>query len=216
MVWSRPQTNSAGQARAVLAKLHYRRPSGRITNSGLELAGVVLQEAVLEAHLGPNLALVQTTIGCDNSPAVAWTTHMATRSTSPIAFRLIKGLAMCQRTTRAAPPAVFHVAGVRNRRHLPSHPRGPPMETTPGSLCPVEFLTYFDSSYPLQQLSWTNVQPPSDLWSNVIATLRGLQLPLQRWTMSPGRKASQIGPIIPGKVEQTHGSEATARPSNRD
>jgi hypothetical protein len=90
------------------------------------------------------------------------------------------------------------------------------METTPGSLCPVEFLTHFDSSYPLQQLSWTNVQPPSDLWSNVIATLRGLQLPLQRWTTSPGLKASPTGPIIPGKVQQTHGSEATARPSNRN
>jgi hypothetical protein len=31
---------------------------------------------------------------------VAWTNRMATRSTSPIAFRLIKGLAMRQRTTR--------------------------------------------------------------------------------------------------------------------
>jgi hypothetical protein len=112
---------------------------------------------------------------------------------------------MRQRTTRTAPPAVFHVAGVRNTlEDVASRviPGVPPMETTPGSLCPVEFLTHFDSSYPLQpQLSWTNVQPPSDLWSNVIATLcTRLQLPLHRWTTSPGRKAaSQNGPIIPGK-----------------
>jgi hypothetical protein len=134
------------------AVVSFKNPSGRITNSDLELAGVVLQNSVLEAHLGPNLAMVQTAIGSDNSPAVAWTNRMATRSISPIAFRLIKGLAMRQRTTRAAPPAVFHVAGVRNTlAEVASRviPGVPPMETTPGSLCPVEFLTHFDSSYPL-------------------------------------------------------------------
>jgi hypothetical protein len=197
----------------------FNNPSGKITNSDLEMAGVVLQEAALEAQLGPNLALVQTAIGCDNSPAVAWTTRMATRSNSPIAFRLIKGLAMRQRTTRAAPPAVFHVAGVRNTlADVASRviPGVPPMETTPVSVCPTEFLTHFDSSYPLQTLSWTNVQPPSCLWSNVIATLRGLQLPLQRWTTSPGPKVLTTGPTMPVRVAPTHGYEATAKPSSRN
>jgi hypothetical protein len=31
-------------------------PTGRLTNSDLEMAGVLLQEAVLEAHLGPAMA----------------------------------------------------------------------------------------------------------------------------------------------------------------
>ena len=83
------------------------------------------------------------------------------------------------------------------------------METVPGSVCPPEFLTHFNLSYPLQSTSWTNVQPPSDLWSNVIATLRGQRLPLQRWTMKPGKKVSPIGQamlehtmLIPGKHSQ--------------
>jgi hypothetical protein len=90
-------------------------PDGTLTNSDLELAGVFLHEAVLEAALGPNLMRhAQIAIGCDNSPAVAWTTRMATRSASSVSFRLLKGLAMRQRLTRSAPPAVFHVAGSAN------------------------------------------------------------------------------------------------------
>jgi hypothetical protein len=90
-------------------------PTGTLTNSDLEMAGVLLHEAVLKAALGPNrMRHVQTAIGCDNSPAVAWTKRMATRSASPISFCLLKGLAMRQRLTRSAPPAVFHVAGIDN------------------------------------------------------------------------------------------------------
>jgi hypothetical protein len=189
------------------AVVSFKNPNGKLTNSDLEMAGVVLREAVLEAHLGTNLAHVQMAIGCDNSPAVAWTTRMATRSSSPIAYRLLKGLVMRQRTTRAAPPAVFHVAGVRNTlADVASRvvPGVPPMETTPGSTCPVEFLTHFDSSYPLQQL-----------WSNVIMTLRGQQLPLQRWTMSHAKQRSPTGPPIPARVIPTRGSEDTVKQSSR-
>jgi hypothetical protein len=199
------------------AVVSFTNPNGRITNSDLEMAGVVLQEAALEAHLGTDLTHVQMAIGCDNSPAVAWTTRMATRSHSPIAFRLLKGLAMRQRTTHAAPPAVFHVAGIRNTlADVASRviPGVPPMETTPGSVCPGEFLTHFDSSYPLQQLSWTNVQPPSDLWSNVIMTLRGQQLPLQRWTTAQNAP-SPTGPDIAEKVAPTRGCEGTVKPLNK-
>jgi hypothetical protein len=58
-------------------------PGGLLTNSDLEMAGVILQEAVLEAGLGPTqMCSVQTAIGCDNSPSVAWTTRMATHSAS--------------------------------------------------------------------------------------------------------------------------------------
>ena len=86
-------------------------PGGRLTNSDLEMAGVLLQEAVLEEHLGPAaMRAIQTAIGCDNSPAVAWTTRMASRSASPISFRLLKGLAMRQRVTRSAPPPQYSMS----------------------------------------------------------------------------------------------------------
>jgi hypothetical protein len=95
-------------------------PDGALTNSDLEMAGVLLQEAVLEAAIGPQqMKHAQTAIGCDNSPAVAWTTRMATRSSSPVSFRLLKGLAMRQRLTRSAPPATSRpVNGVASYFHL--------------------------------------------------------------------------------------------------
>jgi hypothetical protein len=54
-------------------------PKGRLTNSSnLELAAVVLQEAVLEARLGTFIAGTQAAIGgSDNTPTVAWSTRMA-------------------------------------------------------------------------------------------------------------------------------------------
>jgi hypothetical protein len=66
-------------------------PDGHLTNSDLEMAGVVLQEAVLEAALlGPaKMQGAQTAIGCDNSPVVAWTTRMASRSASQNTIRLL-------------------------------------------------------------------------------------------------------------------------------
>jgi hypothetical protein len=66
-------------------------PDGRLTNSALEMAGVLLQEAVLEATIGPSAIIAtQTAIGCDNSPAVAWTSRMASRSASPVSYRLLR------------------------------------------------------------------------------------------------------------------------------
>jgi hypothetical protein len=79
-------------------------PKGHLTNSDLEMAGVLLQEAMLQAALGPTsmMVTVQVAMGCDNSPAVVWTTRMATCSASPISFHLLRSLTMCQRLTKSA------------------------------------------------------------------------------------------------------------------
>jgi urease beta subunit len=39
---------------------------------------------------------------------------MATRSATPIAYRLLRGLAMRQQVTCSALPSVYHVAGINN------------------------------------------------------------------------------------------------------
>jgi hypothetical protein len=50
---------------------------GRVTDSDLEIAGMLLQEMVLEDKLGPEAMLgIQTAAGLDNSPAIARTTRM--------------------------------------------------------------------------------------------------------------------------------------------
>ena len=197
----------------------YDNPGGRLTNSDLEMAGVLLQEAVLEARLGTKLSQIQMAIGCDNSLAVYWMDRMATRSTSPISFRLLKGLAMRQRTTRAAPTAVFHVAGIQNTladvasRPIPGVPQ---MSGRPGTQCPKEFLTHFNSSYPLQVTSWINAQPTLDIWSNVIATLRGQRLALQRWMTRPDKSPGKTGPTMPRCATLTHRCEAFPEPHNKN
>jgi hypothetical protein len=191
-------------------------PTGHLTNSDLEMAGMLLQEAVLEAVLGPALMInVQAAMGCDNSLAVAWTTRMATHSASPISFRLLRGLAMRQRLTKSAPPAIFHVAGVQNTladvASRPVHGVASHfhlLEKTPSAMCPTSFLTLYNSNYPLpQQQPWNNVQPPSDLWSSVILTLRGQRLPLRQWTTTLDQRPGIIGPPMPANVVSIPGCD---------
>jgi hypothetical protein len=182
-------------------------PSGTLTNSDLEMAGVLLHEAVIEAHLGPAMQGPQIAIGCDNSPAVAWTTRMASRSASSIAFRLLKGLAMRQPVSRSAPPAIFHVAGVTNTladvascalTGVATHFHI--LDLSPTDMCPNTFLTLFDSMHPLPQTRpWRNVQPPSGLWFSVISTLRGQRLALRQWTTKLDLPPGPTGPTTPPK-----------------
>jgi hypothetical protein len=188
-------------------------PGGHLTNSNLEMAGVLLQEAVLEAAFGPATMInVQAAIGCDNSPAVAWTK-----------FRLLRGLAMRQRLTKLAPPAIFHVAGVQNiLADVASRPvQGVAshfhlLETAPAAMCPDSFLTLYNSNYPLpQKQHWTNVQPPSDLWSSVILTLRGQRLLLRQWTTMLDQRPGVIGPPMPANVGSTPGCDTVRSRSNK-
>jgi hypothetical protein len=199
-------------------------PNGLLTNSDLEMAGVLLQEAVLEATLGPgHMCSIQAAIGCDNSPSVAWTTRMATRSASPISFRLLRGLAMRQRLTQSAPPAIFHVAGIQNiladvasrpMKGVASHFHL--LENSPSAMCPDGFLTLYNSHYPLPQAqSWTNVQPPLDLWSSVILTLRGQRLPLRQWTIKPDQRPGSTGQIMPENAGSTPGYVTTQKHPNK-
>jgi hypothetical protein len=198
-------------------------PTGQITNSDLEMAGVLLQEAVLETAIGKAMVGAQIAIGCDNSPAVAWTTRMATRSETPISFRLLRGLAMRQRQTWSAPPAVFHVAGIQNTlADVASRPLAGVashfhlLETLPSAMCPQTFLTIFDSSYPLpQQRRWHNVQPPSDLWSNAISTLRGQRLGLLQWTTKPVPPPGKTGLRMPASARLIPGSDTNLNSPNK-
>jgi hypothetical protein len=59
-------------------------PDGQLTNSDLEMAGVLLHYLVLEAFV-PDLSCQQAVIGCDNSPVVAWMQQMTTQASSPVA-----------------------------------------------------------------------------------------------------------------------------------
>jgi hypothetical protein len=203
-------------------------PNGRLTNSDLEMAGVLLHELVLEATIGQDaMQAAQVAIGCDNSPAVAWAKRMATRSASPTAYRLLRGLAMRQRTTTSAPPAIFHVAGKQNiladtasRRLQVAEPHStmhgePNMPNNKQFVSANMFLTVFNAMFPLQQLgSWHNVPPPSVPYSNVISTLRGKRLELRRWTTRIERSHGLVGSPMPAQADLTPGCAVWIKPTS--
>jgi hypothetical protein len=173
-------------------------PRGVLTNSDLEMAGVLLHYLALE-EIVPDLRHAQVAIGCDNSPAVAWTKKMATHASSPVAHRLLRGLAMRQRSTRAAPPELYHVAGDTNTladvasRKIKDVPCFPSFASNPAA-----FLSYFNSRFLLPQSpSWQIVYPNSNHCSNVISTLRGQRLELRRWMTRNAPKVGRTGHATP-------------------
>jgi len=129
---------------------------------------------------------------------------------------------MRQRSNRYAPTAVFHVAGLENvLADVASRPVAGIaehfhlFEKDPHAMCPITFLTHFNTSYPLtQKQHWLNAQPPSALWSNVISTLRGRQLELRRWTMTCEELGGITGPRMHASVESIPGSESSQKSRN--
>jgi hypothetical protein len=176
-------------------------PLGTITNSDLEMAGVLIHQLVLEQLV--NMCHKRSVIHCDNSPSVSWATRMSARGKSPtIAHRLLRGLAMRQRTTHSACPAVVHIAGIQNTLADVASRRINEIDSSSASsglfnphLPPnVTFLTYFAARFPLPQPSyWQIVTPNPELLSNVISTLRGQRLQMQRWTLPPDLQAGISG-----------------------
>eukprot|EP00978_Attheya_sp_CCMP212_P042581 scaffold262318_cov59-Attheya_sp.AAC.1 len=101
---------------------------------------------------------------------------MSARGKSPtIAYRLLRGLAMRQRTTHSACPAVVSIPGVQNTLADVAPRRISEIEdpsAIPGPFDPAMhpnqiFLTYFAARFPLPQLSyWQIVTPMPELLSN--------------------------------------------------
>ncbi len=110
---------------------------------------------------------------------------MAAKSLRPTAGRLIRGLALRQRTVQMAPLQVLHVPGEQNvmadtasrlakmLRPLASNPDSGNLDEFP-EIDDADFLTYFNLQLPLiQGASWRIVHPPPELLSLVILMLEG-------------------------------------------
>jgi hypothetical protein len=197
-------------------------PTGRLTNSDLEMAGVLIHMLVLET-LAP-LKHCRAVALCDNTPAVSWSTKLSCKAESSVAPRLLRGLAMRQRTLQSVPPNVGSIAGVDNKladvasRAIPSlldcdNPPHSHNMPTPA------FIAFFNHKFPLpQHKSWTPARPSSEMLSNVISTLRGRRLPLQKWTSQPEPLHGKIGGNLPPRSAVTptyelSQSHSSSRPS---
>jgi hypothetical protein len=109
-------------------------PNGSITNSDLEMAGMLAHYLVLEHVV--LLRHVHVAAWCDNTPTVSWTNKLSS-SRSRTAGCLTRALAMCIHANEASPLESVSIAGKHNkmadtasRTHfmiptLPSYNRSP-------------------------------------------------------------------------------------------
>ncbi len=87
-------------------------PKGTITNSDLELAGLVLLWLMMEHVCGP-LIEKRIALFSNNSPTVSWIERMACRS-SLVAEQLIRVLALRFNIQKVCPITTLHIAGDQN------------------------------------------------------------------------------------------------------
>jgi hypothetical protein len=86
-------------------------PNGTITNSDLEMAGMLLHYPVLEHMV--SLKHVHVAAWCDNTPTVSWTNKLSS-SQAAIAGRLTQALALRIHANEASPFISVSIAGVDN------------------------------------------------------------------------------------------------------
>ena len=168
-------------------------PKGAITNSDLELAGLVILWLMMEHVCGP-LAEKRVALFSDNSPTVSWVHRMACRS-SLVAEQLIRVLALRFNIHKVCPITTLHIAGDQNAMtDIPSRSFG--SEPKWHFKTDVDLLTFFNNTFPLPlQNSWTVCQPTSAIATRVISVLRMTPFTLDDWRRLPavGKSIGTIG-----------------------
>ncbi len=168
-------------------------PTGRLTNSDLEMAGLVILWLVIEG-VCHNLCEKRITLFSDNSPTVSWVTRLASKQ-SLVAEHLIQALALCLKAMHACPLTPMHIEGKRNRiANVPSRLFG----SKPAWTCTdnKELLTLFNTHFPLaQQGFWTVYHPNCAVVMRVISALQMKRFALDAWRRLPiqGRCIGEIG-----------------------
>jgi hypothetical protein len=181
-------------------------PTGRLTNSDLELAAVLYQSMILRQVVP--MQHRRAGVFSDNTPTVAWTKRMADKSQSPTAGRLLRGLTAMQRSSQSGPFTVASVAGKNNEMA--------DMASRSFHLDDAAFLTLFRLRFPLpQNKSWALVPLMPRMSSKVTCTLVGKRLPLQQWMTGCGPPTGSTGSSSAPTHAGTHISSQTARKSNR-
>ncbi len=166
-------------------------PTGTLTNSDLEMAGLLLLWLVME-EVCPNLEGAHVALFSDNSPTVHWVQRMAAKN-SPVAMQLIRALALRLQLKKASPLTPLHIAGVENAMtDIPSRSFG----SEPKWFCKTDddLLTLFNSLFPLQsQASWNVFQPSTAICTQVISVLQTKVTTTEEWRRLP-QKGTWLGP----------------------
>ena len=180
-------------------------PTGTITNSDLEMAGMLIHYLVLE-HL-VTLKHVHVAAWCDNTPTVSWTNKLSS-SRSLIAGRLTRALALRIHENEASPLVSVSIAGIDNRMADMSSRtfgRNSAMAHT-FHVSDEAFLQSFSAAFPLQNDSWRVFRLSNKLASRIFSELRGNKSTLGSWKRIT-ESGSAIGSI--GKNSPPHSLEWT-------
>jgi hypothetical protein len=166
-------------------------PTGTITNSDLEMAGMLLHYLVLE-HL-VQLKHVHVAAWCDNTPTVSWTNKLSS-SRSMVAGRLTRALALRIHANEASPLISVSIAGVKNRMADVASRTFGRHAVTPDTFdqADAEFLRSFSNAFPLQDDSWSIFRLSDRLNSRIFSELRGTTSTLGSW-LRLTTKGSAIG-----------------------
>ena len=192
-------------------------PQGKITNSDLELAaevfavGIALERAPKTKH-APLGTL------CDNTPTVSWIDKMASKSKSPTAGRLLRGLAIMLFANHAGRLTTIHVPGVDNiMADIASRPtKAQKLFCANAPMSDADFSLSFDTAFPLpNDQRWTLTNVPKWLRSNVFETLRGKRLELRRWTGPSAHATGERGRRISASTPAARGRKRRHTSSSR-
>ena len=191
-------------------------PNGRITNSDLEMAGLLLLWVAMEA-VCPNLHHAHVALFSDNSPTVHWVQRLAAKK-SRIAQQLLRALALRLHLAKASPLIPLHIAGVNNAlTDMPSRSFGSEKKWH----CSSEeaFLTLFNATFPLPtQDCWTGFQLASGITTKVISILRMKDFIADDWRRLPkiGKNIGRAGLPTLRQWEWTHTYNKPSMPSEHD
>jgi hypothetical protein len=160
-------------------------PSGTITNSDLEMAGLLLLWLIMEDTC-PQLSGSHVALFSDNSPTVHWVQRMAAKH-SKVAMQLIRALALRLQLTQASPLTPLHISGVHNAMtDIPSRSFGSEKKWT----CETDedLRSLFNTLFPLpSQASWNVFQPSAAICTKVISVLRTTVSTTDEWRRLPKR-----------------------------
>jgi len=152
----------------------FENPKGTISNSDLEMLGLLLQWLVLE-HFA-DLAHTHVACWCDNTPTVAWASKLLASKAKRVA-QLLWILALRMLACQASPLTTFHVAGTSNRMADFASRSFQKFPTT------KEFLTEFHSQFPLPQNgSWIAFQFPTKTLGRLFSLLSTTTPTLESWS----------------------------------
>jgi len=178
-------------------------PHGRLTNSDLELAGLVLLWLVMEDVCNPPPAS-HVALFSDNQPTVHWVQRLTSKS-SAVAGQLLRALALRLKLKEASPLTPLHIRGIENAiTDIPSRSFG----SNPAYFCETDddLKKLFNSKFPLpNQTSWNVYQLSLRTSMRVISILRMNTSSADAWRRLPkaGKHLGATGPAMSGLWEWT-------------